>query len=203
MSSYIFGQVTVSSKQFYGSIDIDIKTLNVDNIVISDPITDDKKGKRYIIGYNIDGKIVALRIKTPKNVYSYGVSKYTETSKFCMCFNLEGHDEWIKKYEKIWGGVEAQLFQSLTTEVVSKGKYINPKLNMYGDKIAVKYHDGKDVPYDKHCEATGVLRLASVYNQGVNYWPQVYIDECKYKDVENHGVLLLSNDEEEYDTVFE
>ena len=24
-----------------------------------------------------------------------------------------------------------------------KVKYINPKLNMYGDKIAVKYHDGK------------------------------------------------------------
>ena len=55
--------------------------LNVDNIVVSDPITDDKNGKRYIIGYNIDGKIVALRIKTPKNVYSSGVSKYTETSK--------------------------------------------------------------------------------------------------------------------------
>ena len=67
MSYYKFGQVTVSSKQFYGSIDIE--TLNVDNIVVSDPITDDKKGKRYIVGYNIDGKIVALRIKTPKNVY--------------------------------------------------------------------------------------------------------------------------------------
>ena len=47
--------------------------------------------------------------------------------------------------------MEAQLFQSLTTEVVNKGKYINPKLNMYGDKIAVKYHDGKEIPYDKHC----------------------------------------------------
>ena len=73
MSSYKFGQVTVSSKPFYEAIDIDIKTLNVDNILVSDPIIDNKKGKRYIIGYNIEGKIVALRIKTPKNVYSYGV----------------------------------------------------------------------------------------------------------------------------------
>ena len=128
MSSYKFGQIIISSKQFYESIDIDINTLNIDNIVISDPIVDNKKGKRYIVGYNIDGKIVALRIKTPKNVYSYGVSKYTETSKLCMCFNLEGYDGWIKKYEEIWGAVEAQLFQSLTTEVVNKGKYINPKL---------------------------------------------------------------------------
>ena len=96
--------------------------------------------------------------------------------------------------------MEAQLFQYLTTDVVSNCKYINPKLNMYGDKIAVKYHDGKEVPYDKHCEATGLLRIASVYNQGINYWPQVYLDECKYEEVENHGVLLLSDDED--DSVF-
>ena len=200
MSFYKFGQVTISSKEFYEAVVIDIKTLNVDNILVSDPLLDNKKGKRYIIGYNIEGKIVALRIKTPKNVYSYGVSQYSETSKWCMSFNLEGRDEWIEKYKKIWEVVEAQLFQCLTTEVVSKGRYINPKLNMYGDKIAVKYHDGKEVPYDKHCEATGLLRIASVYNQGINYWPQVYLDECRYEEVENHGVLLLSDDED--DTVF-
>ena len=200
MSFYKFGQVTVSTKEFYEAVVIDIKTLNIDNILVSDPLLDNKKGKRYIIGYNIAGKIVALRIKTPKNVYSYGVSQYSETSKWCMSFNLEGRDEWIEKYKKIWEVVEAQLVQCLTTEVVSKGKYINLKLNMYGDKIAVKYHDGKEVPYDKHCEATGLLRIASVYNQGINCWPQVYLDECKYEEVENHGVLLLSDDED--DTVF-
>ena len=200
MSFYKFGQVTISSKEFYEAVVIDIKTLNIANIVVSDPITDSKKGKRYIIGYNIDGKIVALRIKTPKNVYSYGVSQYSETSKWCMSFNLEPHNEWIVKYIKIWEAVEAQLFQCLTTDVVSNCKYINPKLNMYGDKIAVKYHDGKEVPYDKHCEATGLLRIASVYNQGINYWPQVYLDECRYEEVENHGVLLLSDDDD--DTVF-
>ena len=194
MSFYKFGQVTISSKEFYEAVVIDIKTLNIANIVVSDPITDNKNGKRYIIGYNIDGKIVALRIKTPKNIYSYGVSKW------CMSFNLEAHDEWLENYKKIWEAVEAQLFQCLTTEVVSKGRYINPKLNMYGDKIAVKYHDGKEVPYDKHCEATGLLRIASVYNRGINYWPQVYLDECKYEEVENHGVLLLSDDED--DSVF-
>ena len=200
MSFYKFGQVSISTKEFYEAVVIDIKTLNVDNILVSDPILDNKKGKRYIIGYNIEGKIVALRIKTPKNVYSYGVSQYSETSKWCMSFNLEGREEWIENYKKIWEAVEAQLFQCLTTEVVSKGRYINRKLNMYGDKIAVKYHDGKEVPYDEHCEATGLLRIASVYNQGINYWPQVYLDECKYEELENHVVLLLSDDED--DTVF-
>ena len=168
MSSYKFGQVTVSSKQFYGSIDTDIKTLNVDNIVVSDPIIDNKKGKRYIVGYNIDGKIIPLRIKTSKSVFSYGVQKNSETSKLCMCFNLEGYDEWIDKYEKIWKAVEEQIFQCLTANVVKKGKYINSKLNMYGDKIAVSYH-GKEVPYAMYCKVTAILRIGNVYNQGGNY----------------------------------
>ena len=60
------------------------------------------------------------------------------------------------------------------TEVVNKGKFTNPKLNMYGDKVAVKYHDGKAVPYNKWCEATGVLRKASVYNEGVNLATRVF-----------------------------
>ena len=40
MSFYKFGQVTISSKEFYESVVIDIKTLNIANIVVSDPITD-------------------------------------------------------------------------------------------------------------------------------------------------------------------
>ena len=78
MSSDKFDQVTVSCKQFYEAVVIDIKTLNVDDIAVSDPVTDDKKGKRYIVGYNINGKIVALLIKTPRNVYC-DVSKHSET----------------------------------------------------------------------------------------------------------------------------
>ena len=56
MSFYKFGQVTVSSKEFYEAIDIDIKTLNIDNILVSDPILDNKKGKRYIMD-------IILRVK--------------------------------------------------------------------------------------------------------------------------------------------
>ena len=70
---------------------------------------------------------------------------------------------------------------------------------MYGGREAVKYRYGKAVPYNKRCEAAGILWIASFYNQGVNYWPQVYLDVCRYKEVENHLLLLLSDEE---DTVF-
>ena len=39
------------------------------------------------------------------------------------------------KYIKIWDAVQAMIFELFTTEGVNKGKFINPKLNMYGDKV--------------------------------------------------------------------
>ena len=58
------------------------------------------------------------------------------------------------------------------------------------DKVAVQCN-GKEIPYARHCAATGVLRISSVYNEGVNFWPKIYIDERKHKEVENHEVILL------------
>ena len=71
--------------------------------------------------------------------------------------------------------------------VENKCKYFNPKLK---GEIDVNYF-GNDVLYDKHCEATCVLRLNRYYNQDINNWPQVYIDECKYKEINNYVILLL------------
>ena len=202
MSSFKFGQQNILTKDFYKVIPIDYFTLDVDNIVVSDPITFfGKTDTRYVIGYKIDGKIVALHIKTPKDIYPFGVSQYSVGSPWNMGFDLEGYESWLEKYIKIWDVVEDQLFQSFTKDPVNKARYINPKLKEYDGKILTNFHD-RDVPYGKCCEATGVLRIASVYKQGNNCYPQCILDECKYKEVKHHGVLLLSDDDEEYDTVF-
>ena len=45
-----------------------------------------------------------------------------------------------------------------------------------------------------YCNATEVLKIDSVYKQGKNYGPQVYVEECKYTDVENKNCNMLSDD---------
>ena len=35
---------------------------------------------------------------------------------------------------------------------------------------------GQDVPYNMYCNATVVLKIDSVYKQGKNYHPQVYVE---------------------------
>ena len=40
-----------------------------------------------------------------------------------------------------------------------------------------------------------VLNIDSVYKQGKNYHPQVYVEECKYIDAENQQCSMLSIDD--------
>ena len=44
-----------------------------------------------------------------------------------------------------------------------------------------------------------MLKIDSVYKQGKNFHPQVYIEECKYTDVENQQCSMLSDDDDDDD----
>ena len=46
------------------------------------------------------------------------------------------------------------------------------------------------------CSATAVLKINSVYKQGKNYHPQVYVEECKYTDAEKQQRNMLSDDDD-------
>ena len=112
-----------------------------------------------------------------------------------MPFDVSGAREWVSQYKKIWNEVELQVFEKLTAEPI-KGKYVHSKLKMLKERIKTNFH-GKDVPYDIYCNATAVLKIDSVYKQGKNYHPQVYVEECKYTDAENQQCSMLSDDDDD------
>ena len=45
------------------------------------------------------------------------------------------------------------------------------------------------------CNATEVLKIDFVYNQGENYHLQTYVEGCKYIYVENQRRSMLSDDD--------
>ena len=99
------GQKEVTTKDFYGQRQItDIFTIDVNKLVISDKVScNNRKDCRYIVGYQVDGVLVPLFIKTPKNIFSYGVSQYDKNSACTMSFNVNGREEkeWVSQYKKI------------------------------------------------------------------------------------------------------
>ena len=79
MSCFKFGQTEIASKDFYKQKQLtDIFTIDVNKVVVSDKVScNDGKNWRYIVGYQVHGEtIIPLLIKTPKNIFSYGVLQY-------------------------------------------------------------------------------------------------------------------------------
>ena len=78
---------------------------------------------------------VPLFIKTPKNVFSYGVSQYDKNSAYTISFNVSEEKEWMSQYKNIWNEVESQLFEKLSTEPIKReGRYINGKLKTWKER---------------------------------------------------------------------
>ena len=179
------GQKEVKAEDFYKERQTtNIFTIDVNKLVVSDKVSCiSGKDCRYIVGYQVDGTLIPLFIRTPKNIFSYGLSQYDKNSVYTMSFSVFQANEWVPQYKKIWNEVGSQLFDKLTTEPI-KDKYVHGKLKMRTECIKTNFH-GEDVPYDTYCNATAVLKINSVYKQDKNYHPQVYVEECKYTDAEN------------------
>ena len=105
-----FGQKQVTTKGFYGRRQItDLFTVDVNKVVVSDKVPcNNGKDYRYIVGYQVDKSLIPLFIKTPKNIFSYGVSQYDKNSAYTMSFNVSEEKEWVVQYKKIWNEVESQ-----------------------------------------------------------------------------------------------
>ena len=62
-----------------------------------------------------------------------------------------------------------------TEPIKREGRYVNGKLKRWKERIKTNFH-GQDVLYNMHSNATTVLKIDSVYKQGKNYHPQVYVE---------------------------
>ena len=132
----------------YGQRQItDIFTINVNKVVFSDKVPcNNGKDCHYIVGYQVDEALIPLFIKTPRDIFSYGVSQYDKNSAYTMSFNISKEKEWVSQYKKIWNQTEPQLFERIATEPIKReGRYVNGKLKTWKERIKTHFH-GQDVP---------------------------------------------------------
>ena len=82
----------------------------------------------------------------------------------------------------------------MTEPIKGEGRYVYGKLKTWKKRRKANV-PGQDVPYDMYCNAAAVLKIDSVYKQGKNYYPQVYVEESKYTDSKNQQCSMLSDDD--------
>ena len=200
---YKFGQISISSKDFNSEYQVQ-KDVDLEKIRVSEGVVANRCDTRFIIGYEVEpGKIVPLHIKTPKNCFSSGVSRYNESSPWKMGFNVGENEAWMIQYATVWETVEELLEQKLTGHPLRNG-WLNAKLITWDGQIRTGFQGTRPNPEDiGFCNATGILKIGSVYRQGSNCHLQVFLKECRYKerDVIFKSLLSDDDDDEGYDTV--
>ena len=205
---YKFGQIPISSKEF-NSVYRVAKNVDLEKIRVSEGVAVNSRcDTRFIIGYETEpGVIVPLYIKTPKDCFSSGVSRYNESSPWKMSFNLREDEAWMHQYAVIWETIEELLGEKLMGNPLCDF-WLNAKLITWGGEIRTRFIRNNSLVRLEgigSCKATGVLKIGSVYRQGSNCNLQVFLKECKYKERDTSFESQLSDDDESddsgYDTI--
>ena len=62
----------------------------------------------------------------------------------------------------------------------NKDKYIKTKIKIYADSIVTNFHNKKMPKEKSQCKCLSVIILDSVIKANKKYYPQTFLEECKY-----------------------
>ena len=120
-----FNNVTLNKKQFHKSKQpIDIKPVNVDQIVVSDRLKHSDDGFKYFIGYQEDEIVKLLCIILPQ---MSGYIKYFEKGGKNMSFMVKD-DNVFDKYNKMWDKIKEKVNIKFHSMPVYDETYIKAKV---------------------------------------------------------------------------
>ena len=95
-----------------------------------------------------------------------------------------------KRYNEIQDKVNKVIKKGFDNESVYNKKYLKTKIKSYEGKINTNFHNDKIPKEDSHCTCLLDVLIVSVFKIGKNYYPQVFLEECKYfvkeKEVTKH-----------------
>ena len=83
-------------------------------------------------------------------------------------------DELLKKYNEITNNKE------FDSDPAYNEKYLKSKIKSYNGKIHTNFHNDKIPKEGSQCICFSVILIDSVFRTGKNYYPQVFLEECKY-----------------------
>ena len=89
-------------------------------------------------------------------------------------------DELLEKYNDILEKFKNNLKNEFDSEPVYNEKYLNTKIKSCNGKINTNFHNNRIPKEGSQCICLSVILINSVFRIGKNYYPQVFLEECKY-----------------------
>ena len=166
-----FNNIRLNKEEFHRSKEpIDLISVNVDKIVVSDKFTHSEEGFKYFIGYQEDEIVKPLCIILPQ---MSGYIKYFENGGKNMSFLIKDDEVW-DKYDKIWDVIKDKLGIKFHSEPVYKHKYLKAKVREFDGVIKTNFL-GNDVPKENmHYTCIACITIHSVMRMEKKNFLQVY-----------------------------
>ena len=127
-----------------------------------------------------------------------------------MSFRVN-NKQLLEKYSKIREKVEKLMRIDFESKPVcaDDDKYIKTKIKIYTGSMVTNFHN-KKIPKEKApCKCLSIIMLDSVIKVNKKYYPQIFLEECKYVQEKIKKESYIDNDlksdsdsneETEYDT---
>ena len=124
-----FNNIRLNKKAFHRLKEtIDLFSVNIDQIVVSDKFKHNDEAFKHFIGY-LEGEIVK-----PLCI----IIKYFENGGKNMSFLIKNDDVW-DKYDKIWDVIKDELGINFHSEPVYKYKYLKAKVRHFDGVIKTNF----------------------------------------------------------------
>ena len=189
----IFDDKKIKKNIFYKSRkSFNVSDTNVKVLISKEVVYRTKNSLKYFIGYiDEDDVISPLCLKLSHMI---GYLKEFDDS---MAMSLRVDDSKLfKKYCKIWRTISNLLGIEFDGEPVygDTDSYIKTKVKMYDNRVNTNFQ-GKEIPKkDASYKCLSLIMLDSVVKIGKKYYPQVFLEECKYVKRKNKMFNYINDD---------
>ena len=109
-----------------------------------------------------------------------GYRKYFDNGGKNMSFSIKNYKVW-EKYDDIWDVIKNKLGIKFHSQPSYENKYIKAKVREFNGNIKTNFL-GNNVPKENtYYTCIACITLDSVLKINKKNYPQVYLEECKYK----------------------
>ena len=137
-----FNNIKLNKKEFHKSKEpIDLFSVDLDQIVVSDKFKHNDEGFKYFIGYQKGENVKPLCIILPQ---MDGYIKYFDNGGKNMSFMIKDDEVW-DKYDKIWNVIKDKVGIAFHSEPVYEYKYLRTKVREFDGVIKANFL-GNGVP---------------------------------------------------------
>ena len=173
-----FGDANVDKKEFYSSKHtLLLGDVELDKIVVSNKRKFNENTCKYYVGYFKDELVRPSCVAMPQ---MSGYIKYFEDGGNKMSFVSDDKDVH-EKYGAIWAEVGKLLKFKFSVNPIRDDKYVCCMLKIFGGVVWSTFTNDV-IPMEKQCYlCIAAIEVDSVLKVDKKVYPQVYLEQCKYK----------------------